>query len=154
MRRFRYGSLKKMRLIGPAKTAHQRCAVFADTKWVDMRQISLPKKAHLFPDVQRPPLISAIFTKDAPFWPCENGASKMRRIRGRRRGRHAPNSPSEKGASFSRCSETSPDFGHFYKRCAILALRKRRIFEWRISRIFFEASYMTKIAKKMRRFRE
>ena len=64
-----------MRLIGPAKTAHQRCAVFADTKWVDMRQISLPKKAHLFPDVQRPPLISAIFTKDAPFWPCENGAS-------------------------------------------------------------------------------
>ena len=94
------------------------------------------------------------FEKDAPNWPCENGASKMRRIRGRRRGRHAPNSPSEKGASFSRCSETPPDFGHFYKRCAILALRKRRIFEWRISRIFFEASYMTKIAKKMRRFRE
>jgi len=64
-----------MRHFGPAKTAHQRCAVFAGVGGVDMRQISLPKKAHLFPDVQRPPRISAIFTKDAPNWPCENGAS-------------------------------------------------------------------------------
>jgi len=133
MRRFRYGSSKKMRQIGPAKTAHQRCAVFGSVRGVDMRQISLPKKAHLFPDVQGPPLISAIFTKDAPNWPCENGAS----LNG------------EFPASFlklairrkvwKRCAvfggkKTLPIHA---KRCAVLASEKRRIF-FRFTSSFFD----------------